>query len=180
MGVSKTACFMTPLVELKYPGNIYTSTYHGTYMGDMSHTPKPEDWGKYLYFVYDGEVEEGLAEHFRKHPLFVTEYSPEEGKTTFVLKVPDEKFETVMKPFREGKYSEVDRTYVDEHFPRKFGTRLYANRLVFDKDKAMKEMWERRIGVDLPDDAEVWSKPLPKEEVYGYKSADDAVDVAAA
>lgn len=79
-----------------------------------------------------------------------------------------EAVDKIVKPFLDGKYSKVDREYVDKHFPDNPNHRLYGNGLVLRKHPAKKSYWESRIGVTLPTDAEVWPKPQEKNEIYGY------------
>lgn len=113
-------------------------------------------------------MDEALSEYLKSHPLFERIHIPMEGMTSFVFRLPEGDKEKVIKPFLEGKYSKVDRAYVEEHFPDMPGHRLYANRLTFDRSPILKAYWEEKIGAELSDEAEVWSKPQKKIEVYGY------------
>ena len=167
MNVTETSRFITPVLKLRAPDGIYTKEYYGSYLGDV--TFDGSNWGEHFFLVYQGEVDDTLREYLMSHSLFETVHTPKEGLTSFVFKLPEESKETVVKPFLEGKYSQVDRTYVEEQFPLTPGHRLYANRLTFDKDPALRDYWKEKIGVDLPENAEVWSKPQKKKEIYGYQ-----------
>ena len=35
--------------------------------------------------------------------------------------------------------------------------------------KSLRKFWEDQIGVPLPPDAEVWSKPRKEDEIYNYE-----------
>jgi hypothetical protein len=168
MTYTNTSFFLTPLIELNYPDSIYTSSYVGTYLGDYEYDSTAV--GEYMFFVYDKEVDEKLHNHFISHPRFKTQYTADEGKVTYVFDIEEEKREKVVKPFLEGKYSQVDRDYVESNFPRHH-LRLAINRKVFDKDPSLKKKWEDAIGLKLPQDAEVWSKPKLEVEVYRYPVA---------
>jgi len=88
------------------------------------------------------------------------------GDQVYVFTISEEDREKVVKPFMEGKYSQIDRAYVDKYFPAIPSHKLYGNRLVLDRSKVFKQMWEEKIGVELPEDAEVWSRPTPQNETY--------------
>jgi hypothetical protein len=32
----------------------------------------------------------------------------------------------------------------------------------------LREYWESKLGISLPEDAEVWSKPRHEDEIYGF------------
>lgn len=118
--------------------------------------------------MYNEKLPETLSTYLSSHPLFVEKYHPRKEHTTFVFKMSDEDKEAVLSPFLKGEYSQVDRKYVDKYFPNNPAHRLYGNRLVFDKHPAKRSYWEAKIGQTLPADAEVWPKPHPKTEVYGF------------
>lgn len=109
-----------------------------------------------------------LDKELREHPKFVEVRTPKEGDTLYVFSITEEEREGVVEPFKRGEYSKMDRKYVERFFPNQAGHRLYPNRLVCDKSDLMREAIETELGVHLPDNAEVWSKPKMEEEVYGY------------
>lgn len=83
----------------------------------------------------------------------------------FVFRIPEEVKEGLVKPVLEGAYSKADKGLVEKYFsdPKRQG-----NRQVFAKDPVYKTYWEELIGMPLPEDAEVWPKPTPSRETYGY------------
>lgn len=79
--------------------------------------------------------------------------------------------DTVVSPFMEGKYSKIDQNYVNRFFsPYVFnGEELVPsyNYMILTKSPILKQMWEDAIGVELDEEAEVWSKPeIDDEETY--------------
>lgn len=96
------------------------------------------------------------------------EYEPQSGLRMFVFRLNAEDKFKVVEPFLEGKYSKVDRTYVDKFFPNDPNHSNYGSRLVFDKSSLLRDQWEDKLGTALPLDAEVWSKPTKQKEIYGY------------
>ena len=167
MKTNETSRFLTPLLGLtSTPVNVWTSNCAGLYIGDQYYDV-PSKWGEHFFFVYKTPMSPALDEAFRNNPLFVDTYSPKDDYITYVFKIKEEDQQKVVKPFLEGKYSEVDREYVEKNFPLDRTHRLYANRLVFDKSIVMKNLTEKKIGMELPKEAEVWSRPLEKNEIYG-------------
>ena len=117
---------------------------------------------------YNSNIPQELVEHLKSNPHFKEQYSPQDGRILFVFSTPEEVRENFVLKVIEGKYSEADRKVVDKYFPDNPSHSRYGNRLVFLKSDLWKQRWEREIGVVLPDGAEVYSKPFPRNEVYGY------------
>jgi hypothetical protein len=105
--------------------------------------------------------------YLRNSERFEKAYSPIEGDTLYVFTLSEQEIEKIVKPFTEGRYSDIDRDYVVKHFPNIPGHRLYGNRLVLDKSPILKRLIEDELGTKLPKNAEVWSKPNIKDELYG-------------
>jgi hypothetical protein len=94
-------------------------------------------------------------------------YEPQKAKRIFVFRLPKEVKEGYTFKILEGKYSEADRKVVNKYFPADPSHSLYGNRLIFDKSELWRQEWEKK-GVSLPEDAEVYSKPFARNELYGY------------
>jgi hypothetical protein len=109
----------------------------------------------------------------RGHHRFVESYSPVDGDTLYAFKLSEDEQQKLVKPFVEGRYSKIDRDYVEKFFPNVPHHRLYGNRLVLDKSPRLKEAIEDELGVTLPDNAEVWSKPKLEYELYGYPKGNE-------
>jgi hypothetical protein len=96
----------------------------------------------------------------------------------FVFKLPEETLEGYVKHILAGEYSKADKTVVDRFFPNTPSSPRYGNRLVFDKSDLWRKDWESKVGMPLPEGAEVWPRPLPTRETYGYiKHETNAIDV---
>lgn len=169
--MNSSSYFITPTIGLKYSGSIHTSDFIDSYLFTASDllcdeaecTVEP----KYMYFLYKDTIDEGLKQHFMSHQQLEEVLTPAEGLILFKLRIPQEYVSTVVTPFIDGKYSEIDRTYVDTHFPAT-STKYAGNRAILYKSPEMRKYWEEKIGVDLPQDAEVWSKPDLTKETYFY------------
>ncbi len=162
---TNTAYFLRPTVKFDgAPPSV--SSYENAYLGDYVYSG--ENYGENLFLLYPSDVlSEDLKQKLEAHPQFVTTYQPQDGKVMFVYKLDEATKEKVVKPVIDGQYSKVDRTYVESNFPVN-STTLTTNRMVFDKHPRLAQMWEERIGVALPEDAEVWSKPKKEVEIYRY------------
>lgn len=82
----------------------------------------------------------------------------EDGYLVFKFKIPIQYLANVVKPFLEGRYSEIDKVYL-----KNFPPNLLA---VVNKATSWRNYWEKSIGVPLPKDAEVWSTPTKKTELW--------------
>ncbi|MBP7007067.1 MAG: hypothetical protein KBB16_03340 [Candidatus Pacebacteria bacterium] len=109
----------------------------------------------------------------------IESYKVDSNTTGYILELSDNDRENIVKPFIEGKYSQIDREYVKTNFPEKefigfdvFGKAQYKkliNYKILTKSKELHNWWEERLGCPLPPDAEVWSIPDLKQEVYLYE-----------
>lgn len=90
------------------------STYLGNafYEGD-------DNWGTYFYILVDREdLNPPISELLRKHPQYVVEFDHEDG-VFFVLNINERQSKGIVTPFMSGKYSQIDRDYVNEYFPKR-------------------------------------------------------------
>lgn len=160
--IQKSLSFLTPaFINInKYP---VTNTYLGdvTYYGD-------DRWGEH-FFIEFGELSDIQLKELRAREDYVFEYYPTTTSTIIVLSIPEEIKTNIVIPFIDGKYSEIDRKYVRNNFSRytSFGN-LSINFLILHKSSILKKYWEEQIGVELPENAEVWSRPEKKDEVLNY------------
>ena len=164
-----TASFLAPVLDLKEkaPLNLYGPYYVSTYSAD-SLNPTYRAWGDYVLMLYNKDLPDSLSEYLRNHQSFVETYEPEEGLTMFVFALPESIKESYVKPVLAGKYSQADRKVVDLYFPKDPNHPRYGNRLVLDKSDLWRADWEKKIGISLPEEAEVWSKAQQKNETYGF------------
>lgn len=126
------------------------------------------DGGTYnghLYMVFRSGLPELLMEFLVSHPAFRTMYCPKDGLVVFSF-AHGEYVEGTVKPFLKGAYSKVEREYVEKYFPNVQTHPRYGTRKVFDKHVDWKVWQEDRIGVTLPDDAEVWCKVKMTNEIF--------------
>ncbi len=165
--IQKSMSFLT--YTLNIPSNHLwkglVSTYTGNY--DVS---ADDSWGEYLFLMYDeNKVDEDQLSVIRKNRYYVDEYSPEPNRLMFQMKIPTKYKKSVVTPFLQGRYSEMDKEYINTFFNPTSGIGGYStNYLILTKDKSLRKFWEDQIGIPLPHNAEVWSRPRKEDEVYNY------------
>lgn len=174
--MQKSHSFIFPMMNFnnqKLHNNIVT-----TYLGHVEYEGL-DSWGNYFYIEYNPlELNEGALKELRKHPQYITELDTEEGTLIFVYKLTRFQKSEIIKPFLEGKYSEINRDYVKAHFTREVNGNYSMNWRILHKDavslpahvepKSLRDYWQSRIGIPLPPNAEVWSKPEKADEIWGY------------
>jgi len=126
------------------------------------------DGGNYsgnVYLVFKGTLPDTLVTYLVDHPAFKTMYCPKDGLMVFAFSHGDY-VEGVVRPFLRGAYSQIDRVYVEKYFPNVSTHVRYDTRRVLDKAESVRKWQEGRIGISLPPDAEVWSKPNLSNETF--------------
>lgn len=153
---------------------VFTKDFVNTYLASVEYPL--EEVGDFFYFLYNDTLPEYKTAAFEAHPDFVAKYTPETGKVMFKFRIPADVKSTIVTPFLDGKYSQVDKTYVDTHFPNDASNKNYTTRQVFEKHPAMRAYQEDRTGVELPPDAEVWDKVKIENETFvpAYYQMDDS------
>ena len=154
-----SASFILPILNLSC--TIYRNGLVETYMGDADYV---DDWGKYLFIEMDNSSK--LLDCLRTNHLYIDSYPRTTNTTMFVFDLSD--YESITKPFLEGQYSKIDRRYVNKNFPPIEGLSKSLNREILDKSPRIRHYQENRIGVNLPEDAEVWDRPVRPREIHGY------------
>ena len=141
-----------------------------TYLGNVDYEGD-NSWGNYIYLLVDSAEDNLLASTMRSHELYCDEYDPTPGETMYVFKIPKDIQDKVCVPFKEGKYSEIDKDYIDNHLTWYYPNKKKGKTLqIVTKDAELRKYWEDLIGIPLPEDAEVWSKPKPENEIYNYEN----------
>jgi hypothetical protein len=114
---------------------------------------KPNDLDKFRHFL-DSEYE--------KTKSIVDDYDYEDGYVVVVYEI-NERLKSDIELIKQGKYSQTSKKF-QEIFPKvvqikKNGLRrdeISLQYRVFNKTEDLVQFWEDKLGVDLPDDVEVW------------------------
>lgn len=113
------------------------------------------------------------SEKFYDTDKFQSTYLVNENHTAIVYKIKADEQEKIVKPFIQGKYSQIDRGYVEKHFTPKGIKTNSVNYQILTKSPALKKYWENLLEVTLDDDVEVWFKPEYEDEVLNAPKDED-------
>ena len=123
---------------------------------------KPEDLDKFRNFL-DGEYE--------KTKSIIDDYDYEDGYVVVVYEI-NPKLKNDIELIKQGKYSKTSPSF-QGIFPkviqiRKNGLRrdeISLQYRVFNKTEDLVKFWEDKLGIELPDDVEVWHGFFEENEV---------------
>lgn len=160
--------FVTQMFEFEEaPVKVFDNPFFvNTYLVDPAFD---ESFNGHLYVLYKNGLSDNLVNFLTSHKAFKTTYCPKDGFIMYVFSYNAEQIEGVVKPFLSGSFSKIDRLYVERYFPAVATHHNYTTRKVLDKHPDYREYWKRRIGVELPDNAEVWTKPNIKDETFNLR-----------
>lgn len=164
--MQKSTAMLTPTLNLK--NHIYGQLI-ATYTGNI-HYEGTDTWGNYLYLQVKATAPIEMLTELRLHPWYEhEEHMMNPNSIMFTFKPDEITYKTIFKPFVDGKYSQIDRAYVEKYFNYLEDGVKNMNYAVLTKSPALRLYWENKIGVKLPDDAEVWSRPEKRDEIYAYE-----------
>ena len=123
---------------------------------------KPEDLDKFRNFL-DGEYE--------KTKSIIDDYDYEDGYVVVVYEISP-RLKDDIELIKQGKYSQTSKKF-QGIFPKvvqikKYGLRrdeISLQYRVFNKTEDLVKFWEDKLGVDLPDDVEVWHGFFEEDEI---------------
>jgi len=155
--ITRSERFLVPLLPLP-KGMLRRSALRGVYIGDK------ETYGEYMYLRVLNPTD--LVNNLDSVLEVI-----EEDNNTYVIKldIPDEVKEDIIQPFIKGKYSEFPENYRKRFCARAGGMVGYEEEyLVITKADTLREYWEERLDVELPEGAEVESIPDREEETIFF------------
>lgn len=162
---NKTTSFLLPILNLDQDF-LWSIGFESAYIGDgifdneiITHP--------HLLLRFEKELYDPIIEN---HSKFISSYT--DGDFILIkFKFTEPQIQKIFTPFINGEYSKIDRSYVHQNFSRYTSDNtLSQNWRILTKDPSLKYYWEDRIGVLLPMEAEVWSKPNLEDEIYRYIS----------
>jgi hypothetical protein len=161
--INKSRIFILPFYELATePFNIVN-----TYLSNKEYYGT-EDIADYFY------VELKSWNPNFKNKYYVNHYHTEHNTVMLVLMVPDE-LKKIRDKFIEGKYSEFDEAYIERFFNRNYAVVGHnTNYRILKKDNVeltknimpLREYWKVILDTELPENAELLSKPNLRKETY--------------
>lgn len=169
-----TTSFIKNILDIPYK-TLTQEGFKESYLGAYHKTK--DEWGKSIYLLFDLNQ---ISPTFRTELIKKPEYISAELIDSDLLlefEVTENNYNTIVKPFLDGKYSKICREYVRRNFNEVVkGTNgkpdLSNNYKVLTKHPDLRKYWEGRIGVEFTEDMEVWSRPEKEDEIYGYPKSD--------
>ena len=139
-----------------------------TYLGSIEYD-ESNTWGKYLYVEVEIEQLNDVLKTFVSHPQYITHYNSEIHETIFFVFEFTKNQLKIVEAFLAGQYSLIDRDYVAKYFkPDSLNYRILTKDANRAYENSLHKYWYDRIGIHLPDNAEVWSRPEKKDEIFGF------------
>lgn len=170
---NRTTRFLLPSLRLNEEALIKMGLIN-VYLGDNEYDCRWDLEGC-LYLLFkpnklDEEFEE-YCELMRQLPCYKDEYDVDDG-VIFICEIPKE-YKHIVKPFKEGKYSQIDKTYVKQCVPQFINGKLSKRWKIFYKDKSIMEELAKELGYKTLEDAERWiveveDKPYAQDEIFRY------------
>jgi hypothetical protein len=116
---------------------------------------KPEDLDKFRLF---------LDEEYERTKELIDDYDYPNGYVVLVYNL-DNKYKNDYDLIKKGKYSETSRRF-KALFPKtvtanddngNYVTKITLQYRIFNKTEDLREFWEEKLQVELPEDSEVWT-----------------------
>lgn len=170
--LNKTSRFVFPGLGLDFEF-LWKNSFVNAYLCDHEYEVH---YDNHLYLLFNPlkftTKFEQFCEVLRDHESFVDEYDileQPEGKVMMVFRYPEEYHSNVLEPFKQGAYSKFSLGYMEKHIEKYDGTgKLSLRWQIYHKHGDARKTIEDLVGEKLSKDQEVWSRPLPKDEIYRY------------
>jgi hypothetical protein len=179
MTTNRTSIYILPILDF-HLSDLKKKGFVNAYLGASD-----EEVGRYLK-LYFRELTLGDEIELSAHPRFLYKEIYDNGVILVYALTIGERDE-IVAPFLEGKYSEISRMYVMNYLRNfrltlspspQFTTSPYYK--VATKDSNLKELIEKYLDVELPDEAELASIPNADEEIVSFQKLADGKHVVIA
>lgn len=175
--ITKTSALLLPTIGLTYTW-LSDHKFVNAFLKDKQTPHAYTDEKKYIFLLFDVETGtedwQDLIDEIKDDSSYIGDYSVR-GRTMVVMGVP-QKWNEVYDKFVLGQYSKIPREYVKQYFkPRlydgqdRYGLAIWRpskNYLILTGSDLLRKQIEFDLNVELPEDAEVFSKPN-EFEFYG-------------
>ena len=146
-----------------YPYKLLSS--HGFVNGFVGDHGQEVQHDNCIYLLFDlavGARYSDIEVKLKADPLYIQQYTILPFQVMNVLKMPEDLIK-VYTYFKRGEYSRFPINFVKKYF----ASTSSAYKICM-KDTAHKKHWEVKIGEDLSEDSEVWSRPQQEDEIYRF------------
>jgi hypothetical protein len=162
--------FLLPMLELKRV-DLFKNGLVNCYLDDNLNNFGHENCLHLLFNYKNLRLSKfnDFLDELTAHSLYVDLYDTQgPGDVMVVFKIPDE-YLTILKQFKEGKYSEFSKEYKHGFFSKneKDGSTTEQWKILHKHEDIRKKI-EKSTNEKIPESWEVWSIPIPQEEIYMY------------
>lgn len=175
MSYNKSTAFLMPVLNIKF-STLKRYGFQNCYIGDHDYVERMQGivYEGHLHLLFRYQSPETkypyklnslyikFEKRLREHELYITDYIVSRGCAIFVFEFP---YPDVLQSFIEGKYSEIDKNYVNKY--------IDSNQDAYKVCNRDREYWENKWGkiLDHPYDPEleVTSPPDLSKEIFNYK-----------
>jgi len=156
---TKTRIFLLPLLNKTKTQLRYDSYFINAFIDDKS------EHISLLYRFTGTEMYKKFEQIMMSDPLCVTHKDYDPYHVMYVFRIPDE-FQADVEAFKEGKYSLFSKT-LRQRILKFYGNEDEAATMkIIKQDESLRKQLSEHFGYDLPEDAELASKPDLKVEIY--------------
>ncbi|KKM23612.1 hypothetical protein LCGC14_1613410 [marine sediment metagenome] len=159
---TRTTTFLLPLLNKTKTQLRYDTYFVNSFIDDDSKHIS-------LQYRFTGtQLYKEFEQLLMNDPLFITHKDYDPYHVIYVFRIPEE-FEVDVEAFKEGKYSLFSNT-LRQRIAKFYGNTDEAGTLqIIRKDENLRKNIELHLGMKLPDDTELASKPDLKVEIYNIK-----------
>lgn len=182
---NRTSLYLFPMIYKRYvitPNLVGNPEEHGFRMVNLflGDDERPEYSNYYnndhlLMLIqivdYENRDFQFFINEIQKNKFFHTYYHVAEKLMMIVFTVSDE-YKEIIYHFKHGKYSKFSKEY-SYNFLYDANTKIKSSYNIITRNPFLKSVLEREIGVKLPEDAELDSRPYENEEVFRYHARGD-------
>jgi len=156
---TKTSLFILPVLKKSKSQLKYDSYFINAFVDDNS------EYISLLYRFTGTEIYKNFEQTLMSDPLFVTHKDYDPYHVMYVFRIPKE-LQTDVEAFKEGKYSLFSNT-LRQRILKFYGGEDEASIMkIIRQDENLRKQLGEHLGVELPEDAELASKPDLKIETY--------------
>ena len=160
---TKVSHFIMPVLGHDYSYFDFKETFYNSYISDVYYSI-------FLVYKFNNSKEYlQLEDRLQKHTFFLRMLDPDPNTVVFEFKL-DERYRDDIFLIMKGKYSSITTTLKSKICTfHKFSIQSKTFRLLY-RDKTLREDMSNEYGFDIPDEWELMSKPIIKEELWMHQS----------
>ena len=156
---TKTSLFILPLLKKTKTELKHDSYFINAFIDDDS------EHMSLLYRFTGTEIYKKFEQTMMNDSLFITHIDYDPYHVMYIFKIPKE-FQVDVEAFKQGKYSLFSKA-LRQRILKFYGDEDKAATMkIIRQDKSLRKQLGEHLGVELPEDAELASKPNLKIEIY--------------